>query len=841
MWRDPARDDARRQADRDREERIAQAVTMLAITGVLAVLWPFLIVAAVTAGAAWLAGMHPARLLRAAAASLAMAGVYVAAAAWQDKPWQPGRLVTWARQPLTDYRAATLDLLRPARVPAALLTVAPLAVPAGLAIGAALWWWRCHQMTHGLMGSSALSPVWWETRQWRRQAATARRDAAQPGRVPLTTRRGITAGTVIRAARAPYRRVLAVPLADFSRHMVIVGATGTGKTTLMIRLWAGWTRAALRAGGPRPLLVVIDAKGGHDSRAKAAQARAALAAAGCRRFATWPDVPLNMWDIAPRELAVLLHQLIEHGDGAASYYADISQAVIALAVHAPGGPPRSSADFLARLSPGWLERAYAAGRPADLSRVTAAKPHLGDIAMRYTVLLDRLGHSLDGQARLTDADAWYCILEGTAEASVAEAQAMALTELVARAATTGPRRAILLAADDYSAVSRRVPLSNLYERGRSLGLGVQVSAQSWEGLGADDDERKRITSTADGGIWLLRTPSPEPLISLAGTRRVLESGRKLLGAGVTGDEGTSRVAHTWTVDPDRIRQLDTGQAAYIRHGGATYVHVVPAPATAPAPPPPGPGPGDGGNQGPAGGQPAAPLAHRAPSPPALAPAPQAPARATPGGRRRAAPPAGPPERNRREHPAHRRCPPPADGRPDRPRRRRADRRGPRRRANPPVRDQLPRLQPARSEPVRLPVRHPRHLGRAPAMGRPLRHRGHHPAHGHPREHLRVRRVRPRRRHLRDLHRHPPRPRRRRHHPARGRVNTEFPAPWQAAAALPGRLTRGRPARITARAIAAAALAAAAAILIPGTPSAPAIQAAALLWLVLTAYPELAPD
>jgi uncharacterized membrane protein YccC len=60
---------------------------------------------------------------------------------------------------------------------------------------------------------------------------------------------------------------------------------------------------------------------------------------------------------------------------------------------------------------------------------------------------------------------------------------MALTELAAHAATTldGPARAMLLAADDYSAVSGRVPLSNLYERGRSLGIGVQVSAQSWQG------------------------------------------------------------------------------------------------------------------------------------------------------------------------------------------------------------------------------------------------------------------------------------------------------------------------------------------------------------------------
>ena len=97
------------------------------------------------------------------------------------------------------------------------------------------------------------------------------------------------------------------------------------------------------------------------------------------------------------------------------------------------------------------------------------------------------------------------------------------------ACSTEPR-AILLACDDYSAVSGKVPLWQLYERGRSLGIGVQVSAQSWHGLGDSDDERYRIAATADGGIWLMRTPHPEPVSQLAGTRQVIETATKVIEA-----------------------------------------------------------------------------------------------------------------------------------------------------------------------------------------------------------------------------------------------------------------------------------------------------------------------
>jgi hypothetical protein len=120
--------------------------------------------------------------------------------------------------------------------------------------------------------------------------------------------------------------------------------------------------------------------------------------------------------------------MVDTGTGPAAYYADVMQAVLTLAVTAPPGPPANGTAFLDRLEPGWLETAYA-GDASRLAALATARRHLGDISLRYRTLLDRLGPALDHGSALTDADAWYFILEGTREQSVAEAQALALTEL----------------------------------------------------------------------------------------------------------------------------------------------------------------------------------------------------------------------------------------------------------------------------------------------------------------------------------------------------------------------------------------------------------------------------
>jgi hypothetical protein len=549
---------------------------ILAVAALAAVTAPACLVALCAAGLAWYRGWPPGRLYRAAAWCLPMVAAWLAASAVAGGSWLAvlaAPYLAW----LAAWHAA-----RAGEFALAAATVAPPAIPLGLLAGGLAWARRIYAMETGAGGLFPTSAASFDARQWRHQVRTARALIAAPGAVPLVSSTGeIVTGAVIRAAGHPARALAALPYQRLRSHQVVVGTTGTGKTTLLLRLWAGFMARGLQlhaAGAAgRPLLVVLDCKGGADSRRVADRARRVLREAGARATAIWPDeASLSLWDLPGPQLTSTLVDMIEHGTGSAAYYTDVMEAVVALAVGAPGGPPGSAAALLARLDPGWLAAAYAVGSQGEeAALLRSVSRHIGDIALRFRTLFRRLGPGLDGPGGYGDADAWYCILEGTSDVAAAEAQARALVGLLAHYAAGGPGagREILLAVDEFSAVSRRLPVWQLYERARSLGLAVQVSAQSWQGLAAAEDERYRIAATADGGVWLLRTPHPEPLAGLAGARPALDTSRRLRGVPRWSHHGSSRVRQAPVADPARIRRLGVGQAAYLYRGGVTYVQV----------------------------------------------------------------------------------------------------------------------------------------------------------------------------------------------------------------------------------------------------------------------------
>ena len=95
---------------------------------------------------------------------------------------------------------------------------------------------------------------------------------------------------------------------------------------------------------------------------------------------------------------------------------------------------------------------------------------LPDIALRYRTMLDRLGPGFDGDCSLGDADAWYLILEGTSQHSVASAQALAvIRELSLPPERTNPNGSGISLGHPIGATGTILAVKALYELRRTGG------------------------------------------------------------------------------------------------------------------------------------------------------------------------------------------------------------------------------------------------------------------------------------------------------------------------------------------------------------------------------------
>jgi hypothetical protein len=368
------------------------------------------------------------------------------------------------------------------------------------------------------------------------------------------------------------------PAAALGRHLVVIGASGSGKTETVLRLAAG----ARRAYGWR--VYYLDCKG---DEATAERFETLMGQAGCQAQRCFPSARYDGWRGNP---VALLNRLLAVVDYTEPYYRDIARAALDLALRAPGGPPRSAADLLARLDLETLADRYQ-GRPEMATLRTIGKDDMHGVSLRYRAFLQAVDGALDGEWAFGDVDAGYLLLRGLELKDQTGALGRYLLEDFAHyvAGRKADDDRVLLIVDEFPAIAfGGAQAATLFELVRSRGASVIVTAQSYAGLG---NGAERMLGAA-AGVLLHQCGDPEELLQRAGMATTYQRRVAYAQRGVTAGsaheyelgEGAITSQPSLKVDPNWVRTQPTGVCVLIAEGRYQQVCVRRAPGIAvPAP------------------------------------------------------------------------------------------------------------------------------------------------------------------------------------------------------------------------------------------------------------------
>ncbi|MGY4100740.1 hypothetical protein ACW2Q0_14480 [Nocardia sp. R16R-3T] len=399
---------------------------------------------------------------------------------------------------------------------------------------------------------------------------------------------------------------MVIPHKQAKRHCAAVGTTGSGKTELIKRYFVGmldyewrafqqWKDVpAMRRRHPRPLLAVISCKGGEDDRDLGIEIRDYAGRMGidpARIAMVMPGVDrLDVWDMPARDMRGVIGDMLNAGEATTSegqHFDEMRRRIVSLVVDAPVGPPRSSAEFLERISEQKLLDIW--NNAPDVQRMVEALqaekvPQLDDMLIKASNLFDLLqDHDgqfvFDGGKSLDDIDVLYVTVPGL-DKDAARAQVAAILRMVMqRAGRTAKdqRRSVTAIIDEISALTTTkgsIGVIDVCERGRSQNVALLFAAQSQEGLAADVWSLNRLLKACAGGLLLGYNENAGDLCKHLGSVRGMLPSRHLIKGQRHGDEGQVSVGEMWLVDPDLLRQLDTGEFVYARGRRAQWGRVV---------------------------------------------------------------------------------------------------------------------------------------------------------------------------------------------------------------------------------------------------------------------------
>jgi Helicase HerA-like C-terminal/Type IV secretion-system coupling protein DNA-binding domain len=351
--------------------------------------------------------------------------------------------------------------------------------------------------------------------------------------------------------------------ARLCRHLIVCGATGSGKTETLLRL--AWTLA--RSGDAQ--VFYLDGKGDRHN----AQRFVALMADAGREARVFPNEPIDGWRGEAHEIQGRLMEIVDYAtDGPAAWYRDIAKNVLRLACEHPDGPPRSSGEALARMDLTGLRRAHRADEA-----LAALKPEqVSQVRLRYAAFFGQTRGALDGDWAWDEHSCAYLLLDSLALRDETRGLTRYLLEDFAHYFTTRkPReRLCLLIVDEFSALAEGSEMATRIEQARGFNTAIVLAPQVIAGMG-DEEQTARILGCVETVICH-RVNAPEQIVDLAGTRKVVEYSTHYAEEGLK-RQGSARVQHQYKVDPNHVRSLPVGWAYVISRGRAMKVHVLAAP------------------------------------------------------------------------------------------------------------------------------------------------------------------------------------------------------------------------------------------------------------------------
>ncbi len=386
--------------------------------------------------------------------------------------------------------------------------------------------------------------------------------------------RGFTLATRLSGERAlPVDRGMALLSPErLCRHVLVCGATGSGKTETVLRLaWA----VAKESDAP---VFYLDGKG---DRETAVRFCGLMADAG-RTARVFPNEPFDGWRGAAHEIHGRLMEIIDYSaEGPASWYRDVAKSVLRLVCEHPDGPPRCSAQALARMELDALAQAH----PGSSALAALSVQQVRQVRLRYEAFFGQTRGALDGAWAWEDTSAAYLLLDSLALREETSGLARLLFEDFAHYFSSRKPRSqfCVLIVDEFSALAEGSRMASRIEQARGFNTALVLAPQVVAGMGEESDAARILGSVET--VVCHRVNTPEEIIALAGTRRAMEYSSHYTPAGASG-EGSARIQHQFKVDPNKVRGLAPGSAYVISRGRAMKVAVLRAPevrAELPAP------------------------------------------------------------------------------------------------------------------------------------------------------------------------------------------------------------------------------------------------------------------